>query len=967
LQHAYKKRILSALLAAALILTLLPAAAFAASAASGTASGTAGYDSISVYLSGGTFSSIAADVTNAGNWMLTGSKTIQSITRQSDTSVKIVLSGVIEPEDTFTLQALPAVFAEGTDPFESPIAVTIYVPYPAQGTAAAAAGTKDITVTLTNSNFHSQARVEDESYWILGGASAADNPIASVSFVDICNAKVTLTNNIGLEDVYTIQISPFLLPNVMTTPFVSPLEVQITGDAPSDPSADSVCSIGSTEYPTLAAALAAVTDATPTTIVILTDIDHQSAVNLVNKNITFDLNGHTVSIATSEIAETALNVNGGSLCLNGAGALNVTGLSHGVRVSNYADVTVTNATVTGGSGGNAAAANTHGSLVVLGNATATSYPDCAALASFSGSVTVNGNAQSVWMAACADQQGTVYIKGNATATATSTDGAGAFAFSGGKITIDGDITADRYIKVGNTVKGIGDKTLPSTKPGYHAYTDGTSTVWVKDTATYTVTFDSQNGSFVADITGVTPGSTVNMPLEPTRPGYRFGGWYKESACTDAWDFSTDTVTENITLYAKWTYNGSGGSGGGDNGSGGNTPATPTYKADVSGIGTATATIPVNVDTGTGNATADLGTMAADNMLDAETAVITVPSIPGVNSYTLGIPAASLSGSQGEGTLTFSTGSGSIIIPAGMLAGIPGTEGKKAGITIAQGDKSGLPDNVKAAIGDRPIVKLTMTLDGTPAEWNNPNAPVTISIPYTPTAEELANPESIIIWYIDGNGNVVEVPSGRYDPATGTVIFSTTHFSEFAVVYVKKTFDDLGIVVWARKPIEALASKGILKGTSETEYAPQTNITRADFLYFLVRTLGVDAKFSGNFDDIDKNAYYYKEIGIAKELGITSGTGNNEFTPDASITRQDMMVLTERALRMLKKLEAQGTVSDLDKFADKSLVADYAVNGVASVVREGLIIGSGGKVNPLGNTTRAEAAVFLYRIYGRYPG
>lgn len=171
----------------------------------------------------------------------------------------------------------------------------------------------------------------------------------------------------------------------------------------------------------------------------------------------------------------------------------------------------------------------------------------------------------------------------------------------------------------------------------------------------------------------------------------------------------------------------------------------------------------------------------------------------------------------------------------------------------------------------------------------------------------------------------------YDPATGTVNFTTTHFSSYAVVYVTKTFDDLRNVGWAKENIEVLASKGILKGISETEYAPQTNISRADFLYFMVRTLGVDEKIDGNYDDIDKNAYYCREAAIAKNLGITSDTGNNKFTPDASITRQDMMVLTERALRMLKKLEAQGTASGLDKFTDKSLVATYAVNGEASVV------------------------------------
>lgn len=51
-----------------------------------------------------------------------------------------------------------------------------------------------------------------------------------------------------------------------------------------------------------------------------------------------------------------------------------------------------------------------------------------------------------------------------------------------------------------------------------------------------------------------------------------------------------------------------------------------------------------------------------------------------------------------------------------------------------------------------------------------------------------------------------------------------------------------------------------------------------------------------------------------------------------------------------------------QFADKSLIADYAVPGVASIVKEGLIVGSDGRINPLGNTTRAETAVFMYKIH-----
>ena len=68
---------------------------------------------------------------------------------------------------------------------------------------------------------------------------------------------------------------------------------------------------------------------------------------------------------------------------------------------------------------------------------------------------------------------------------------------------------------------------------------------------YTVTFDAQGGSTVTSLK-VEHGKTVTQPDNPARDEFTFGGWYKESACTTPWNFATDTVTTNITLYAKWT-------------------------------------------------------------------------------------------------------------------------------------------------------------------------------------------------------------------------------------------------------------------------------------------------------------------------------------------------------------------------------------------------------------------------------
>ena len=94
------------------------------------------------------------------------------------------------------------------------------------------------------------------------------------------------------------------------------------------------------------------------------------------------------------------------------------------------------------------------------------------------------------------------------------------------------------------------------------------------TTTYTVTFNSQGGSTVDSLT-VVDGGLVTEPTVPTKTGYTFGGWYKESGCTNTWVFNTDTVTADVTLYAKWTT------------------ANSTYTVTYSGNGSTGGTVPVD--------------------------------------------------------------------------------------------------------------------------------------------------------------------------------------------------------------------------------------------------------------------------------------------------------------------------------------------------------------------------------------
>ena len=70
--------------------------------------------------------------------------------------------------------------------------------------------------------------------------------------------------------------------------------------------------------------------------------------------------------------------------------------------------------------------------------------------------------------------------------------------------------------------------------------------------TLTVTFEENGGSAVTDIVGLSYNAAITAPAAPTKTGYAFGGWCKDNNLNDKWDFSTDRVTEDITLYAQWT-------------------------------------------------------------------------------------------------------------------------------------------------------------------------------------------------------------------------------------------------------------------------------------------------------------------------------------------------------------------------------------------------------------------------------
>lgn len=270
--------------------------------------------------------------------------------------------------------------------------------------------------------------------------------------------------------------------------------------------------------------------------------------------------------------------------------------------------------------------------------------------------------------------------------------------------------------------------------------------------------------------------------------------------------------------------------------------------------------------------------------------------------------------------------------------------------------------IKVDDGKLPVIDIGLLLEDEEIMWNNADLPVTVTIDYTLTDEDIEDYEYLTVNYVDEDGNLVSVPNAKYNVKDGSISFITTKPGKFEVILEKKVFTDSGKLSWAQKPIEVLLSKGIIdKG--EESYHPEAEITRGEFISMIVRALGLTANIKENFDDVKADNPYYCGIGIAKALGIAKGVGYNNYNPNKAISRQDMMVLTNRALEISKKLKTKSDISQLDKMTDNDKVSEYAKQSIANLVGIGIIQGDGKRIMPKEYTNKAAAAVVIYKVLG----
>ena len=178
-----------------------------------------------------------------------------------------------------------------------------------------------------------------------------------------------------------------------------------------------------------------------------------------------------------------------------------------------------------------------------------------------------------------------------------------------------------------------------------------------------------------------------------------------------------------------------------------------------------------------------------------------------------------------------------------------------------------------------------------------------------------------------------------------------------------SFRDFDCSAWYAEAVSAAVENGLLYGKSSTIIDPNGNLTRAEMAAIINRAFGCykTADIS-QYKDVAKNAWYYKDVALAVQMGTYNGRSSASMAPDAPITRQEAMTVVARALQL--DLERYGN-ADLSKFSDHGQISDWALPYVKAMVGADYIHGRTSGLAPQDTITRAEFAQIFHNIMKHY--
>jgi glycerophosphoryl diester phosphodiesterase len=214
---------------------------------------------------------------------------------------------------------------------------------------------------------------------------------------------------------------------------------------------------------------------------------------------------------------------------------------------------------------------------------------------------------------------------------------------------------------------------------------------------------------------------------------------------------------------------------------------------------------------------------------------------------------------------------------------------------------------------------------------------------------------------DANGNTVYHPVPFSIQGNDVLIYSRTN-STYLLITNPVTFSDLEHH-WSKQTVESMANKMIVQGVGASSFAPDRQVTRAEFASLLVRSFGLSSPQGTvtSYKDVKASDWFATAVSLAADAGLVSGYEDHTFRPDAPISRQEMAVMIGRALQFAG-FKAEMKPTNSVTFSDEAQIAEWAKDAIRTASALKILNGRDGNTfSPLSTGTRAESAVMLSRM------
>ena len=178
------------------------------------------------------------------------------------------------------------------------------------------------------------------------------------------------------------------------------------------------------------------------------------------------------------------------------------------------------------------------------------------------------------------------------------------------------------------------------------------------------------------------------------------------------------------------------------------------------------------------------------------------------------------------------------------------------------------------------------------------------------------------------------------------------------------FADVPSGSWYYDDVAYVYDTGLMTGLTATAFGPNLSTTRGMIVTILWRMENEPvAKHGCPFADVRRGSYYEQAIAWASENGIVTGFDASTFAPDRAITREQLAAILFR-FAAYRGMDAVTLRENLSSFQDQAAISAYAVSALNWAVGEGLMQGTGDKLEPTGSATRAQVAAMLRRFIQR---